>query len=118
MKNLQKKIRDKINSLSTVGRFAADIKVRKATLYDFLNDKIEIKLPTLMKIIKPLGMSIQEDLPDRFRVVECVYVDGKTYKKTGIYKGKKIIFCFGTCETSHQGMVLQDRKMGFELVVI
>ena len=115
MESLTSRIKSKIRKKMSVSLFADDIGIRQATLYDFLNEKIEVKLPTLIKIIEPLGMGIVEKMPDNFMPIDTVYLDGKTFKKGNKYKRKEIVLCFGNPDTSYQGMLLKGKDDLFTL---
>jgi len=117
MENLVTRVKDRILKKTKLSLFADDIGIRQATLYDFLNQKTEIKLPTLMRIIEPLGMNVLEEMPDNFVEVQAVYLKGKTFKKGKKYKRKEIVFCFGNTNTSYQGMLLKDKDGIFTLKV-
>lgn len=117
MKKTLTKIKDKILAKTKLSLFADDIGIRRATLYDFLNEKIDVKLPTLMRIIEPLNMGIIEQLPEEFIEVQTVYLNGKTFKKGDKYKRKKVLFCFGTKGSSYQGMLLESNDKTFALKV-
>jgi hypothetical protein len=114
---LTSKIKEKIKQKTKVSLFADDIGIRQATLYNFLNQKIDIKLPTLMRIIEPLGMSILENMPDNFIEVDAVYLKGKAIKKGQKFKKKEVVICFGNSDTTYQGMLLKDKDGLFTLKV-
>ncbi len=111
MRELLTKIRKKIDEKSSVSVFADEQDIRKASLYDFLNGKTGISIPTFHRVITSLGMDVLENLPDEFTTVDCVYIDGKTYHKGDMYKGKKILLTFGTGSTSHQGVLFENNRL-------
>ena len=115
MKKKLKEIKDKILKETTISLFADDIGIRQATLSNFLNGKVGVQLPTLMKIIEPVGMDILEKMPDNFIEVECVFLDDKKLKKGQKYKGKDIVLCFGTAETTYQGILMKDKREFYTL---
>ena len=117
MENVIIRIKSNIEKKMKLSMFADDIGIRQATLYDFLNQKIDIKLPTLMRIIEPLGMNILEEMPDNFIEVQSVYLKGKAYKKGKKYKGKEVILCFGNPDTTYEGILLKDKDGAFTLKV-
>jgi len=114
--NLQK-IRKRIKKTKTLKEFAQDIGLREATLYDFLNGKLNINMSTLEKIIEPLGMDVLDKLPDTLVEVQAVSDDGQKIKKGNKYKGKKVALCFGTVGTTHQALILEGEG-GMELALL
>lgn len=117
MKNLKKLIRKKIDELGSVQDFADMIKMRRASLYDFLNTDADIKLTSLRKIIDKIGFDILERLPDKLILIDCVYINKKKYKEGDEYKGNQILLCFGSSSTSHQAFIINTNE-GMELIVI
>lgn len=111
MNQLLKKIKDKIIEEFSLREFADNQKIRQATLYDFLNGKKDITLSTFLKITKPLGFEVCETLPNKFIEVTACYIDGKSYVKGAKYNNKKILICFGTGATSHQGFLLEGNEI-------
>ena len=112
-----KKIKTKIKEISPVSNYSTKIGMTNSNLYNFLNDKLDIRVSTLNKIIKPLDMAVLENLPDKFEEVESVSIDDKKYKKGNNFQGKKILFCFSSGDTSHQGVLLKDTDAKIELKV-
>ena len=53
-------IKKKILKNNTLGGFADENNIRRATLSDFLNGKRDIRLSTFLLIIKPLEIVIKE----------------------------------------------------------
>jgi hypothetical protein len=117
MEAITTKIKERIKQKTKVSLFADDIGIRQATLYDFLNQKIDIKLPTLMRIIEPLNMNILENMPDTFIEVDAVYLGNKTIKKGQTYKKKEVVVCFGNTDTTYQGILLKGKDDLFTLKV-
>ncbi|HBD93523.1 MAG: hypothetical protein US15_C0057G0003 [Candidatus Moranbacteria bacterium GW2011_GWF1_36_4] len=82
--------------------FCEKHKIRKATLYDFLNKKIDIRLSTLEDIIKPLKLKLCEKLSGELIEVEVVY-DGDTK----YIKGENAALCFGSTATTYQYVIIK-----------
>ena len=55
---MEELIKKKIQDETTLAQFADDHGIRKATLSDFLNGKRDIRVSTLMRIIKPLRIVV------------------------------------------------------------
>jgi hypothetical protein len=87
-------IREKIEQTTTVGQFADSIGMRRATLYNFLNERQDVHVATLERIIEPLDMVVEEALPARSEtMVKCGKFAvggkyGKDFIKT-IYANKR-----------------------------
>jgi len=109
MKKILEKIKQKIKSKSTMESYAEKVGVRRATLSDFLHQKVDIRVTTLNKIIEPLGLDIMEKLPGKLIHVESVHYKEKKYKEGEKFsKGNKIVFCFGCTKTTYQAILLKN----------
>lgn len=107
-------LRSKINDIDSVSNFADRVGVRRAALYNFLNDKCDLHLSSFLKIIEPLDVEIQEKIPQKIYEVGSVLIDGKSYKKGDKLNGSEVILCFASEGTSHQFAVLNN---GIELLL-
>lgn len=112
-----KRIRSKIKEISAIHHYAEKVDMTSSNLYNFLNGKLDVRVSTLIKIIKPLGMDILESLPDQLEEVATVVVKGKTYKKSEKYKGLEILLCFGSGSTSHQCILVKAENGKMELKI-
>lgn len=107
-------LRSKISKIDNVHTFADKVGVRRAALYNFLNDKCDLHLSSFLKIIEPLDIEIQEKIPTKIYEVGSIIIDGKSYKKGDKLKHGEVILCFASEGTSHQFAVLNN---GIELLL-
>lgn len=102
------RIRGVIKKNYNIVVFADKINISATTLFNFLNDRVNIQYDTLQKIIQPLGMDILENIPDSLRECKSIMIEGR-HKKVGEFiDGKQITMCFESTSSSHQGLILTD----------
>jgi hypothetical protein len=108
-------IREKISKRGNILSFSKEIKVKSATLYNFLNGKKGINTDTFFRIITPLGLMLEGN--EKMIEVGSVWIDGTKVKSGWKYKGKEIVMCFGDASSSKQFVLLKDELEKHELVI-
>lgn len=114
---MREKIRKKIESESDIREFCKKNNIREATVYDFLNNKINTTVRNVEEIMKALDLEVAEKLPNKFFEVKSILYEGSTYHKGDKFEGKTIVLCFGSNGTSYQSLLLRT-NIGMHLKVI
>jgi len=119
LRKIREKIKTKILSkYGSLRRLHFKTQIRQATLYDFFNNKTDITVATLIKILSAIDMTIADKLPERFMEVEAVNYKGYKLEKNKRYKNKRVMFLFGSPETTQEFVLFQVENDYFELVVV